>query len=815
MSTSEDLVMAEQMFRDFLASNGHPIEGNINYNSNEFHYLPCPHGGKTDARYKIFSDGIISGYLKCWYCGIEDDFCSKQKKDISPAEWKAHNERVKEAKQQEDLETKARYKERAQLARAIFSSALDPDATQEGYLSKKKVKSYGLKIVDKENEYTRSAKCSPGTLLVPCYNEEHELINLERIYFDVSEGKYKKRPLAGAQRRGTFYMLGQVTSETRTVLIAEGYSTAATLHEALGYPTVITFDCGNILAVVKLLREKYPQYQLLIASDDDRWKKDENLRYSGEKAAKKACSEVSNAIYVLPDFSVLGMPEEKLAKLKSPPTDFNDLFALLMDKGQSKTDALAEVKRQIIPRPTPHAEVLDRLLNKIPSIDFREHISLNGVLSENEALKNNHYQITVIDSLLDIATANNWGICKSLDFIYLFNGAFWNQLDEAEFKLFLGSVAEKMGVDRYKARYFNFRDHLYKQFLTIAQLPKPEVTNRSICINLMNGTFEFSHEGFRLREFDRNDFLTYQLPFEYQPNEEAPLFRQYLDKVLPDKQLQDILAEYLGSIFIPSTTLKLEKTLVLYGTGANGKSVFYEIVKSLLGEENTSAYSMQSLTDTNGYYRAMIANKLVNYSSEINGKLEASFFKQLVSNEPVEARMPYGRPFTLTKYAKLIFNCNELPKDVEQTEAYFRRFLIVPFEVTIPEAEQDKRLAPRIIATELAGVFNWLLEGMKRLLQQENFTESDTIRRIREQYELDSDSVKTFLYENNYKSSPNNFIQYKELYAEYREFCGDYGFKPVNLKNFRKRLEANRVIIDRKNFGMVVFLSKEVYKNFG
>ncbi len=812
MSISQDLFAAEKLFRDFLASNGHPLVGNINYNSNEFHYLPCPHGGKTDARYKIYSDGIISGYLKCWYCGIEDDFCSKQKKDISPIEWKAHNERLKEAKQQEDLETKARYKERAQLARAIFSSALDADATQEGYLSKKRVQSYGLRVVDKESEHTKNAKCSPGTLLVPCYNVKNELVNLERIYFDTSEGKYQKRPLTGAERSGTFYILGEVTVETRTVLIAEGYSTAAILYEALGYPTAITFNCGNMFAVIKTLREKYPQPQFLIAADDDRWQEEENLRYSGENAAKKACSEVNNTIYILPDFSVLGMPEEKLAKLKSPPTDFNDLFVLLMDKGVSKEDALTEIKRQIHPSPTLHAELLGKLLKKISPIDFREHTSLD----ENESLKNNHYLITVIDCLLDVAKANNWGMCKNHDFIYLFNGEYWNQIDEKEFELFLGNVAEKMGVDKYKAKFYKFRENLYKQFLAEAHLPKPETGKESIHINLKNGTFEFPQdEAPRLRPFDRKDFLIYQLPFEYQSNAEAPLFHTYLDKVLPDKKLQDVLAEYLGSIFIPSSTLKTEKALALYGTGANGKSVFYEIVKSLLGEENTSAYSIQSLTDHNGYYRAMIANKLVNYASEVNGKLEASIFKQLVSNEPVEARLPYGRPFTLTKYAKLIFNCNELPKDVEQTDAYFRRYLIIPFEVTIPESEQDKRLAQKIITAELAGVFNWVLEGMKRLLCQGNFTESDTIRKIRDQYALDSDSVKTFLHENDYKSSPNNCIQYKTLYEAYRTFCEDDGFKPVNKTNFRKRLEAAKITIERRNFGIVAFLAQETYKDFG
>lgn len=108
----------------------------------------------------------------------------------------------------------------------------------------------------------------------------------------------------------------------------------------------------------------------------------------------------------------------------------------------------------------------------------------------------------------------------------------------------------------------------------------------------------------------------------------------------------------------------------------------------MLGIENVSSYSLQSITNDNGYFRAKLANKLVNYASEINGKLESSIFKQMVSGEPVESRLPYGQPFMLKEYAKFIFNCNELPKDVEHTTAYFRRFLIIPFDVTIPRVNK-------------------------------------------------------------------------------------------------------------------------------
>ncbi len=83
--------------------------------------------------------------------------------------------------------------------------------------------------------------------------------------------------------------------------------------------------------------------------------------------------------------------------------------------------------------------------------------------------------------------------------------------------------------------------------------------------------------------------------------------------------------------------------------------------QKILGKENISNYSLESLGDQ--YYRAMLANKLLNYSSEISNRLQAEKFKQLTSGEPIEARLPYGQPMTLTNYAKLAFNTNELPKD--------------------------------------------------------------------------------------------------------------------------------------------------------
>lgn len=471
-------------------------------------------------------------------------------------------------------------------------------------------------------------------------------------------------------------------------------------------------------------------------------------------------------------------------------------------------EALIEHVEELIQstEPIPHQEVLNTLLDLIPEIDYREKAGLNP----SDRLKPNHYLVITIESLLELAQTNRWDICRSHDFIYVYNGACWKLLDIEQLKDFLGQAAERMGIDHFPACSFQFRDQLYKQFIAQASKPQPEQPTDLVLINLKNGTLEISMDGVHLRNFNRKDFITYQLPFEHNPEATAPMFQAYLDRVLPDKKLQMILAEYIGYVFIPHGSLKLEKTLLLYGTGANGKSVFFDIINALLGPENISNYSLQNLTNDNGYYRAMIANKLLNYSSEINGNLGISIFKQMVSGEPIGARLPYGRPMVLTQYGKLMFNCNELPKDVEHNDAYFRRFIIFPFEVTIPEEEQDKELAQKIIASELSGIFNWVLQGLHRLLEQKNFTQSDKVKAVLEDFRAQSDSIKLFLEEKEYTPSPDKWMHIKDLYMDYREFCHDDGFKPVNKSNFKKRLTALGINVTKRNTGNVAYLSKEV-----
>lgn len=429
-------------------------------------------------------------------------------------------------------------------------------------------------------------------------------------------------------------------------------------------------------------------------------------------------------------------------------------------------------------------EVLSNLLNQFDRIDFRERAELE----EDAKLTRKIYVVVAVEEIISKAMDHNWGLCMKNGFTYLCNGRYWQPLDIETLKVFLAKAAIRIGAPQLEVNYYQFRDELYKQFMAMVDMPTPEGVEGMTLINLQNGTFEITSHGQQIREQRREDFLKYQLPFAYDPAAQCPIFDRYLSRVLPDENSRKVLAEYVGYIF--TNGLKLEKVAILYGSGANGKSVFFDIIKALIGRDNICTYSLQSLTKVDSYERANLSNKLLNYATEINGKLEASVFKQLASGEPVEARQIYGSPFIMENYAKLMFNCNELPKEVENTDAFFRRFIIFPFTQSIPKQEQDPELSAKIVHQELSGVFNWMLDGLRRLLRQKRFSESGQIDEQVKNFRRESDSVAMFLDEEAYRPDLDHFVLLKALYQEYKAYCNDNGYSPCSAKTLSKRLKA-------------------------
>lgn len=131
-----------------------------------------------------------------------------------------------------------------------------------------------------------------GTVVVPLRNEHGAIVNLQLIY-----ATGKKVFLKHGRKSGCCHQIGTINTDAPVVAFAEGYATGASIHEATGWPAVVTLDCGNIEPVVARYRSRYPDLQFIIAADDDRATK-------GNPGVTKAREAAANhgAAVAVPEF---------------------------------------------------------------------------------------------------------------------------------------------------------------------------------------------------------------------------------------------------------------------------------------------------------------------------------------------------------------------------------------------------------------------------------------------------------------------------------------------------------------------------------
>ena len=314
--------------------------------------------------------------------------------------------------------------------------------------------------------------------------------------------------------------------------------------------------------------------------------------------------------------------------------------------------------------------------------------------------------------------------------MFLFTGTNWENVDSHTIKVFIKYAYGKLCGDSVAASKKEAINGLVSQLPYTAMILN--VKQAVDKINFRNGTLNL--KTMSLVKHDWKDYFRYVLPYDYNPGADCPMFRRYLDEVMPEKEAQDVLAEYIGWLFIPE--LKLEKILFLYGSGCNGKSVFVEIVEALVGKDNVSH---ESLSDLCGEYgansRANLAGKLLNTCSDVAPNAFAGdLFKRLASQEPISMKTLYKDVITTDEYARMLFCLNELPRTNDISNGFYRRFLIAPFQVEIPKARINPELSRKIIASELPGIMNWVLKGRKRLVMNKRFTESPVMNRALEEY---------------------------------------------------------------------------------
>lgn len=313
-----------------------------------------------------------------------------------------------------------------------------------------------------------------------------------------------------------------------------------------------------------------------------------------------------------------------------------------------------------------------------------------------------------------------------------------------------------------------------------------------------NGVFD-TLDG-QLHPYSDRYLTNMKVEYSFNENDVAIGWGRFLNRVLPKVEMQMLLQEFISAAFIDRSIVKFEECLILLGTGSNGKSVVFEVVCALFGEDNVSTFSIRDLIGSRAEQNLACANgKRLNYCSEmktteINEK-NADAFKSLVSGEPAIARSLYREPFKACNLPVIMANANRLPRLEDATYSLQRRILVIPFDVRIPEAEQNRELASEL-KVELPGIFNWVLEGHRRLRSNRfRIIVPDEVRRIVDSYIRDNNPVSRWLDEKRWFSRwhPNirtNPVWHPrtELWTLFGRWCTDNGEEGMLKKRFFEML---------------------------
>jgi putative DNA primase/helicase len=287
-----------------------------------------------------------------------------------------------------------------------------------------------------------------------------------------------------------------------------------------------------------------------------------------------------------------------------------------------------------------------------------------------------------------------------------------------------------------------------------------------------------------------------QIPIAYDKDAKCPKINDFLRSVVAEPDI-NLLCETAG--YCLTTDCSQQKTFMLYGIGSNGKSVFLALLESLVGEDNISAENLQRL-ESDKYRTAKLYCKRVNICGDIpDTKMNKSeIFKKLTSGmDLIDAENKYQDPFKFHNTAKLVFSANVLPEGT-QDKAFYRRWVLINFPNNFEGENADKSLITKLqTPEELSGFLNLALDGLKRVRENETFSNEKSIEATQKEYEFNSNPIAAFMDECTQISDED--CDATILYLEYVDLCKSCRKQHMKNIGFSRKLISMGYTSHREN----------------
>ncbi len=274
----------------------------------------------------------------------------------------------------------------------------------------------------------------------------------------------------------------------------------------------------------------------------------------------------------------------------------------------------------------------------------------------------------------------------------------------------------------------------------------PELPDRprTDLVNVENGMFRV--EDRLLLPHDPKYLSAVQLPVKYDPAATCPSIEAFVRATFPPDA--DLLAwEIPGVLMVPATWLG--KAILLLGEGCNGKSVWLSLLVRFIGKHNVATMPLHKL-EIDKFAVSRLVEKLANVCADLPSEHLAgtSVFKALTGGDSLTGEYKFRDSFDLEPYARLVFSANHPPRSADSSAAFFRRWLVIPFDHTFTPDEQIPRdvLDARLQAPEeLSGMLNKAIEGLRRVQRQRRFSEVESTQAAWRDFHSTTDPLAVWL----------------------------------------------------------------------
>jgi putative DNA primase/helicase len=294
---------------------------------------------------------------------------------------------------------------------------------------------------------------------------------------------------------------------------------------------------------------------------------------------------------------------------------------------------------------------------------------------------------------------------------------------------------------------------------------------------------------YQTRDHSPEHLSPVQLPVDYDSSATCPAWDEFVKQTFPADS-QDVAFEIVAWLMTPHTAI--QKAVLLTGEGSNGKSTYLTALSAFLGKANVTAVSLHRL-EADRFAVARLHGKLANVCPDLPSEhlQSTSVFKQLTGGDALLAEHKYKDSFELVPFARLVFSANHPPRSADASQAFFRRWLVVPFDRTfegaaaIPRDKLDARLAE---PKELSGVLNKALALLGRV-RTSGITEAATMQQAHGDFRQATEPLAVWLDRHTVDTGE---VPQKLLRIAYNRFTEGAGLPPMNPQNFGRAIKRLR-----------------------